>query len=121
MYKVLKFNRARVVALFLALLTAMPAVATLSPVQAKPPAHAPAWGYRAKHGDWGSGRDWKRKKWHRKSKKRAYYRYRDRRYRTYRRYTEFRLPADARRYRMRYRTQYDRYGRPHHVIYRIYY
>ena len=72
-----KVMPARKVTLILAgLVTLLPCIGSLSPAQAKPPSHAPAYGYRAKQ----------TKKWRKKQRKREGARYNARRYNTQRDY-----------------------------------
>ena len=93
MQKVFKLKRTRIIAMLLAVLTVLPLTAAFSPAQAKPPRHAPAWGYRRKH------TEWRRTTWRRT---------------TYR-------PVYHRRYRTQYRIWRDRYGHLHRTAYRVYY
>lgn len=142
MFDVLKFKRTRIVAMLLAALMVAPLAATLSPAEAKPPRHAPAWGYRRKeHKEW--RRTTRRNDWRRDTRRTPYRHSWDRDRTTWRRTprrTDWRndwdrnrttwrrerrsvtyLPTNRTRYRLQYRTRYNRYGQPYRVWTRVSY
>jgi hypothetical protein len=96
-----------VAGVLLATMLAAPLFALVSPAEAKPPAHAPAWGYRAKNDD-----DNHRERRRHTSKRRT-------RHYTPRRHTASKR-VKKRRYRIFYRTRRDANGRRYRQYYRVY-